>query len=127
MHFDLDNPVAPAGLAAPAPDVEAEPPRFIAAHLRFRRAAKKLADTVKHPGIRRRIGARRPPDGRLINIDDLVDIFQPVNNLMPPRLALSVIQAGGDALIEDLVNQRAFAGAGDAGHQRQHAERKLHP
>ena len=114
MHLDLDDAVAPARLAAPALHVEAEPPRLVAAHLRLRRPAEKLANRVEHARIGRWIRTRRAPDRRLVDIDDFVDIFQAVNDLMASRLSLGAVKPRGNPLVKDLVDQRALARTGNA-------------
>ena len=47
MHFDLDDPVTLARLAASAFDIEAEPPRPVAAHLRIRQLGEQRADVIE--------------------------------------------------------------------------------
>ncbi|CAI08311.1 hypothetical protein ebB134 [Aromatoleum aromaticum EbN1] len=79
VHLDLDQPVALAGFAAPALDVEREAPRPVAARTRFGHAGKKFAHGGQQAGVRRRIRARRPADRRLVDTDDLVEELQPVN------------------------------------------------
>ena len=75
VHLDLDRAVAGAGLAAPALDVEREPPRQVAAHLGLVRRGEQLADRVEHAGVRRRVRPRRAPDRRLVHVDDLVEVL----------------------------------------------------
>jgi hypothetical protein len=76
VHLDLDRAVARARLAAAALDVEAEPARLIAAHLRLGRLAEERADAVEHARVRRRVRARRPSDGRLVDVHDLVEVVE---------------------------------------------------
>src|SRR3984893_2553041 len=71
VHLDADDAVALAGLAAPALDVEGEPPRAIAAHPCLGELREKLADVGEEPGIGRGAGARRAPDRALIDADQL--------------------------------------------------------
>src|SRR5690606_2373897 len=82
MHLDLDDAIALARLAPPALDVEAEPPRLVAARLRLRQARKPVADGVEGAGIGGRVRPRGAADGALVDIDHLVQMFQP-----PDRLA----------------------------------------
>jgi hypothetical protein len=77
VHLDLDGAVARTCLAAAALDVEAEPAGLIAAHLRLGRLAEQRADAIEHPRVRRGVGARRPPDGSLIDVHDLVEVVEP--------------------------------------------------
>ena len=73
MHLDLDDAVALAGLAAAALDVERETARLVAARLGLGQAGKPVADRREGAGIGRRVGARRAPDRRLIDVDYLVE------------------------------------------------------
>ena len=75
LHLDLDDPVALAVLAAPALDVEAEAARAVAADARLGHAGEQLADRPEQAGVGRRVGARRPPDRALVDLDDLVDVL----------------------------------------------------
>ena len=124
MHLDLEDAVALARLAATALDVEAEAAGLVAAHARLTRLAEELADRVEDARVRRRIRARRAAD-RLVDVDDLVDVLESLDLLVLARLALHVVEARGDALVEDLVNERRLARARDARDERQRAEREL--
>ena len=73
VHLDLELTVARAGLAAAAAHIEAEAARAVAARLRVRRGGEEVADVVEEICIRRGVGARRAPDGTLVDADDLVE------------------------------------------------------
>ena len=73
VHFHADLPVAAARLAAPALHVEAEPPRLVAALAGVRGHGEDVADLIEDFGICRRVGARRTPDGRLVDGHDALD------------------------------------------------------
>ena len=124
MHFNLQDTVALACFAAAALDVEAEAAGFVAAHLRLARLAEQLADGVEDARIRRRIRARRAADGLLVDVDDLVDVFEALDFLVLARLALRMIEARGDALVENFVDERRLARARNARDERQRAERE---
>jgi len=49
VHFDLDDTVALARLAAPALDVETKAARLIAAGARLRNGGENLADGANRP------------------------------------------------------------------------------
>jgi hypothetical protein len=76
VHLDLDQPVALARLAAAALHVEREAPRPVAADLGLGHLREQLADGREEPGVRGRVGARRAPDGALVDVDDLVDVLE---------------------------------------------------
>ena len=79
VHLDLDDAVALAGLAAPALDVEREAARLVAARLGLRQAGEPLADRREGAGVGGGVGARRAADGRLVDVDDLVEVLQPLD------------------------------------------------
>src|SRR5690606_35433607 len=126
VHLDLDHAVALARLAAPALDVEGEAAGFIAARLRFGKSGKPVADRREGAGIGRGIGARRPPDRGLVDIDDLVEPFDALNSVVRPGVVAVVVELLGDGLIERLDNQRGFTAARDPGDAGEGAERDIH-
>ena len=75
IHFDAAEAVALAGFAAAAFDVEAETAGAIAAFARFRKHGEEFADRGEHAGVGGGIRTRRAADGRLIDLDDFVDVF----------------------------------------------------
>ena len=78
VHLDALLAVPLARLAAPALDVEAEPPDAVAAHLGLRRGRRTPARISSNtPDVGRRVRARRAPDGILRDVDDLVQVLQP--------------------------------------------------
>ena len=122
VHLDLDLPVALARLAAAARDVEAEAARRVAARLRVRRRREQRADVVPQPGVGGRVRARRAADGRLVDVDDLVDVLEaveaPVLAGTPPR-ALQLVRERGRERVGD---ERPLARAAHAGDDRERAE-----
>jgi len=75
LHLDLDDPVALAVLAAAALHVEAEAARLVAAHPGLGRAGEQLPDGPEQADVGGGIRPGRPPDGALIDLDDLVDVL----------------------------------------------------
>src|SRR4029079_11227665 len=67
VHLDLDLAVAATDLAAPALDVEAEPPRLVATNPRLLRLREQVADVVEDTGVGGRVGPRCPADRGLID------------------------------------------------------------
>ncbi len=82
VHFDLDHAIALTGLTAAALDVEAEPAGLIAPRLGFWQAGEPVPNGGEGPGIGRRVGSRRAPDGRLVDIDDLVQELRSLDLVM---------------------------------------------
>ena len=125
VHLDLDLPVALAGLAAAALDVEAEAAGLVAAQLALGRLREELADVVEHAGVGGRVAARRAADGRLVDVDDLVEVLGAVDAVVLAGAQLGApVEARRHALVQDLVDQRGLAGAGDAGDAGERADRE---
>ena len=123
VHLDLDLAVAAADLAAAALDVEAEAARLVAARPRLLGLGEELADVVEDAGVGGRVGARRAPDRRLVDVDDLVDLAEPVDAVVGAGPQLRLVQPVGDRVVQGLVDQGRLARAGDAGDAAEDAER----
>ena len=76
VHLDLEHAVALAGFAAAALDVEAEAAGLVAARLRFGEAREPVADVGEGAGVGGRVGAGGAADGRLVDVDHLVAMFE---------------------------------------------------
>ena len=126
VHLDLDLPVAAADLAATALDVEAEPARLVAARPRLPGLGVELPDVVEDVRVGRRVGPRRAPDRRLVDVDDLVDLLDPVDPVVRAWPQLRLMEPVGDGRVERLVDQRRLARARDAGDAAEDAERDRH-
>ncbi|MPL73132.1 hypothetical protein SDC9_18925 [bioreactor metagenome] len=125
VHLDLDDAIALTGLAAPALDVEAEPPRLVAARLRLGQARKPVANGGEGAGIGRRVRARRAPDRALVDVDHLVEMLEALDRLARRRRLARAVQSHRRGLEQGLDRQRRLAAARDAGDADELAERKV--
>jgi len=75
IHFNAPLPVALAGFAAASADVEAEAAWLVAALAGLGQHGEKVADGREDLSVSGRVGARRAADGRLIDADNLVNLF----------------------------------------------------
>ena len=125
VHFQLVRAVALAGLAAAAADVEAEPPRLVAAGLRLGQLRVEVANLVEHLDVRGRVRPRRAADRRLVDGDHLVEMFEAVDPLVRAGIAEAAVQIAPQGLDQNVVDQRALARAGNAGDADEHAQRNL--
>jgi hypothetical protein len=125
VHLDLDHAVALAGLAAPALDVEGEAPRRIAARLGLGQPGEPLADRREGLRVGRRVRPRGAAYRRLVDIDHLVEVFQPVDPFMRAGVLARAVQPAGDRLVERIDQQGRLAAARDAGDAGERAERDL--
>ena len=112
MHLHLYEPVAGAGLAAPALDVEGEAPLTVAAQLCVLRRSKQVAYIIEHARVGRRVRARCAAYRALVERDDLVDILHALD---PGALAgahLDAVLLRSKGFIQYLVYERGLAAAG---------------
>jgi hypothetical protein len=75
LHLDAILALALARFATSPFDVKAEATRFVAPYLALWEIGEELANRIEDFGVRRRVGTRCPPDGALINLDDLVEVL----------------------------------------------------
>ena len=108
IHLYTDNAIAPAGFTAAAFYVETEPACFIAADLGFRRLTEQLADEIKDPRIRSRVGPGSPSDRRLVDIDDFIDVFCAAQFFKFSRPVERTIHGFCHPFIKDFIDQRRF-------------------
>src|ERR671920_1202669 len=95
--------VAAAHLATAALHVEREAARLVAARASLLRAGEEPADVVEDAGVGGRVRARRAPDRRLVDVDDLVDLVEAADAPVCPRPQLGPVKLVGHRLVEDLV------------------------
>ena len=126
VHLDLDGAVAGARLAAAALDVERESARLIPTHLGLGGGGEQRADLVEHAGVRGGVRPRRPADRRLVDADQLVHLVQPGDAGMPARHLAGAVELVRQHRRQDVVDQCRLAGARDARHRREHAQRERH-
>src|SRR5579875_296729 len=124
VHFDLDDAVALAGLAAPAFDVERETARPVAARLGFGQAREPVSYWRECTRVGCRIGTRRAADRRLVDVDDLVEVLDALDAVVRARLLARAHQPARQRLVERVDHQRRFAAARDAGDAGEGAERE---
>ena len=125
MHLDLDDAVALTGFAAPTLDVEAEAAGGIAARLGLWQFGEPVADGGEGAGIGRRVGTRRAPNRALVDIDHLVEIFQPLNPVVRRGMFARLGQLARGRLEQGLDGEGGFAAARYAGDAGQGAQRNL--
>ena len=123
VHFDFEQAVTRTRLAAAALDIERETARAVAARLGIRRLGEQIADVVEHPRVGRRVGARRASDGRLVNVDDLIEIFDADEFVVRAGSSLRAVQLSGQLLIQDLIDKRGLARTRNTRDTGQRAER----
>src|SRR5207302_7666127 len=125
VHLHADHAVSLAGLAAPAADVEAEAARVVAAGARFRHGREQLAQRREQPRVGRGVRARRAPDRALVDVDDPIDLLEPLDSVAGRRLDARALQTRGGVAEQRVDDQRRLPGARDSGDAREEAERDV--
>ena len=123
VHLDFEQAVTRTRLAAAALDIERETARAVAARLGIRRLGKQFADVVEHPRVGCRVGARCAPDGRLVNVDDLIQILDADEFVVRTGTSLRAVQLRCQLFVQDFVDERGLARTRNTGHAGQRAER----
>ena len=124
MHFHANHAVALAGLAATALDVERVAAGAVAARLGLGQGREEIANVGENAGEGRRVGSRCAADGRLVDIDDFVQVLQAIDTVEfragCPRPVQTVFERG-QKRVDD---QARLARAGHAGHAGERPQRK---
>ena len=76
--------------------------------------------------VGRRVRARRAPDRRLVDGDDLVELLEALDRAVGARPLRARCRRLATRLVEHLVDERRLARARHAGNAREHAERDMH-
>src|SRR3546814_18424156 len=72
-----------------------------------------------------RVGARRAADRRLVDVDDLVDVLDPLDGVVGAGKGARLVQAAGQRLVERLDDESRLAAAGEAGDAGRSEERRV--
>src|SRR5690606_23900847 len=120
VHFDLEDAVALALLAAAALDVEGEAAWAVAAGFRFREAGEPFAQRREGTSIGGRVRTRGAADRRLIDVDDLVEEFEAGEAFMRGRDDARAVETTGDGLVHGIDHQGRLTAPGYAGDGDEH-------
>src|SRR5262249_61510145 len=122
MHLDRDESVPGAGLAAAPLDVEGEPPRTVPPRARLGELREELTDRAEGARVGRGIGARAPPDRRLVDRDHLVEHLPSRERVVRTRFDPAAPEMLRERGIDRVDDQARLARPGDAGDARHGAE-----
>ena len=122
LHFDGDGAVALAGFAAAAGNVERKMAGGEAAALGVGRVGENFANGVERFQIGGWIRTRRASDRRLIDDHDFAD-FGIAFDAIAEFLDAAAVALGGERFVKNVVDERRFAGAADAGDDGERLER----
>src|SRR3546814_17867969 len=113
----------PAGRAAADLNIEQKGARLVAGRSELRQVGEPVADRGEGADVGGRVGARRATDRRLVDVDYLVDVLDPLDGVVGAGKGARLVQAAGQRLVERLDDERRLAAAGDAGDAGEGAER----
>jgi hypothetical protein len=102
MHLDLLLAHALASVAAAALLVEAEPPGVVSADLRLWQSGEHLSDEIEHARVGSRVRGRRVAEWILIDVDDLVEVFEAADVVVGRARGLGPVQLASDDFPEPL-------------------------
>ena len=125
VHLDHAHAGTTAGLAAAAFDVEGKPPGFIPPDFGFGQIGEDLSDVGEDTGVGRWIRTRGAPDGRLVDLNYLIHMLQPLEFLVGHGAFEALVEMLSQNGVEGLVDQRGFAAAGNAGHTAKSTQRNF--
>ena len=81
---------------------------------------------VKRVGVGGGVRARDASDVGLVDGDDFVEILEAFDRVVFAGLVGGAVEAGVGGSVEDVEDQRGFAGAGNTRHRHQNPERDAH-
>ena len=79
IHLDGFIAITATGFATAAFHIEGETPWFITSDFGFRKIDKQTANITEYSCVGSWVASRCPTQRRLVDVDYLVDIFQPLN------------------------------------------------
>ena len=123
VHLDRDDAVPLAGLAASPFHVEREATGPEAARLRVGHHRKQIPDEGEKARVGRWVRSGRPADGRLIDLDHLVERGDAVNLVVSARFVRRPVQRSRKRSVQDVVHQGGLARPADAGDRCEQADR----
>ena len=124
VHFEFRRAVSLAGFAASSLDIETETAGLVTALFGFGQFGEEFANLVEDFDVGAGVGAGRSTDGRLVDRDELVEVFDSFDTLVSTRFVGSSMQSCPQGFGEDVVHQRAFSRSGNSGHADETSERK---
>ena len=98
-------------------------PGLIAAGLGFGQAGEPVADGGEGARIGGGVRARGAADGRLVDVDDLVEMFHAIDAVMLGGRLAGAHELAGQRPVDRVDEQGGFAAAGDAGDAGEDAQR----
>ena len=125
VHLQLGGTVAFTCLAATAVDVETETARLEALGLGLGQLRVEPANFVKDLDVGGRVRSGRAADRRLVDGNHLVEMLDAFQLIELAGVADAGVEVAAEGLDQDVVDQRALARAGNAGHANERPQGNL--
>ena len=116
VHRDAFDAIALAELTASAFDVEGETAFIVTAHFGFGGHRKQVTDVIEDAGVGHRVGAWGTADRVLIDFDQFIDFFHPLDAVAGPGFDFGSSQVLGQGFPEDFIDEGGLPAAADPGH-----------
>ena len=110
VHLNFQDTIAFTGFTPATLDVEGKASAGIALEFGVRCLGKQFPDIGKHTGIGGRIGTRCPSDGRLVNVNNLVQLLNALQAIVIARLDSGGGKGLGQRFVEHLIDQAGLTG-----------------
>src|SRR5205085_3410109 len=94
-------------------------------HLRLLGLGEEVPDLVEHAGVGGGVGARAAADGRLVDVDDLVEVLGALDGAVAAGHRLRPVDPLHQGVVQDVVDQRRLPAAAHPGDGHQAAEGEL--
>src|SRR6185437_12890581 len=82
----------------------------------------EVANLGEDAGVGRGVGTRSAADGRLVDLDDLVNVLHADDGLVLAGIFARVVEVAGQGAVEDVVDQGGFSRTGNSGDQGHDAQ-----
>jgi len=109
MHLNLDDPVAGAGLTASALYVKAKTSLAVSPGFGVTGRGKQIADQIKYSCVGGRIRSGSASNWRLVNGNNLVQLFRAFYTLMLSRYGSRPVQLFRQGFIQNLIYKRTLS------------------
>ena len=105
IHIEFRRAVSFARFAASFRHVKAKTPWLVTAPLRFWQLGEEIADVVEHFDIGAGIGSRGAANRRLIDGDQLIEMFNSLHFLVLARRSFTAVQIAAQRFDENIIHQ----------------------
>ena len=126
MHLNLDDAVSAARFTPAALYVKAEPSLAVPLCLGVRSGGEQVPYEVEYACVGSRVGPGSTPDGRLVDVDNLIQLLHALDALVPARYGSGPVQLPCQGFINDFIHKGTFAGTGHAGHTCHDSQGNVH-